>query len=224
MQTTYDLPIRLNRDLLSSFGLQRQLLIDCGPKPHKLEQSMDTTNAKPIKPLARGSLRMQSDSRLLKLFRRGLEPAFDELIRRYRFALVNYAALIAGRDRAEDVVQESLVKAHRSLSAGDQSIDPKPWLYTVVKNTALNDIRDNAKHGHAELGETSGRVVPTHEVAERREELATVVAAMTDLPDAQRRALIGHELGGYSHEEIAGELKLSTGAAKQLIYRARLSL
>lgn len=167
---------------------------------------------------------MQSDSRLVKLFRRGVEPAFDELVNRYRGALVTYAGAIAGYDRAEDVVQDSLVKAHRSLG-GDQPIEPKPWLYTVVRNTALNDIRDNSKHSHDLLGETTGRVAPTHEVAERREELAAVVAAVSDLPESQRRALIGHELGGFSHEEIATELKLSTAAsAKQLIYRARLSL
>ena len=167
---------------------------------------------------------MQSDSRLVKLFRRGVEPAFDELVNRYRGALVTYAGAIAGYDRAEDVVQDSLVKAHRSLG-GDQPIEPRPWLYTVVRNTALNDIRDNSKHSHDLLGETTGRVAPTHEVAERREELAAVVAAVSDLPESQRRALIGHELGGFSHEEIATELKLSTAAsAKQLIYRARLSL
>jgi len=148
---------------------------------------------------------MQSDSRLVKLFRRGVEPAFDELVNRYRGALVTYAGAIAGYDRAEDVVQDSLVKAHRSLG-GDQPIEPKPLLYTVVRNTALNDIRDNSKHRHVLLGETTGRVAPTHEVAERREELAAVVAAVSDLPESQRRALIGHELGGFSHEEIAGLL------------------
>lgn len=184
---------------------------------------MDPQLAKPIRPLAKGSLRMQSDSRLLKLFRRGVDPAFDELVRRYRGALVGYAGAIAGKDRAEDVVQESLMKAHRSLS-GDESIEPKPWLYTVVRNTALNDIRDNRKHSHDGLGEPAGRSMAPHELAEQKEELAAIVAAVSDLPASQRKALIGHELGGFSHEEIATELKLTTGATKQLIYRARLTL
>ncbi|MBK8293613.1 MAG: RNA polymerase sigma factor [Solirubrobacterales bacterium] len=167
---------------------------------------------------------MQSDSRLVKLFRRGVEPAFDELVHRYRAALVAYAGAIAGRDRAEDVVQDSLVKAHRCL-AGDQSIEPKPWFYTVVRNTALNDLRDNRKHSHDNLGETMDRgFQQPHEVAERREEFAAVVAAVSALPTSQRRALIGHELGGFSNDEIAAELDVSPGATKQLIYRARLSL
>ncbi len=167
---------------------------------------------------------MQSDDRLVKLFRRGVEPAFDELVNRYRVALVAYAGSIAGRDRAEDVVQESLVKAHRSL-ARDQAMELKPWLYRVVRNTALNDIRDNRKHGHEGLGETPNpSFEQPHDVAERREELATVVAAVSALPTSQRRALVGHELGGFSYDEIAAELDVTPGATRQLIYRARLSL
>lgn len=184
---------------------------------------MNPTTAQPIRPLAKGSLRLQSDGRLVKLFRRGVDPAFDELVRRHRGALVGYAGAIAGRDRAEDVVQESLLKAHRSLN-GDQVIDPKPWLYKIVRNTALNDIRDNRKHRHDDLGEPMSIGQSPHDVVEQRERLAIVVAAVADLPASQRRALIGHELGGFTHEQIANELDLSTGATKNLIYRARLTL
>ena len=157
------------------------------------------------RPLARGTLRLQSDERLLKLFRRGVEPAFDELVRRYRQALVGYAASIAGRDRGEDVVQDSLVKAHRSLQA-DRDIDPKPWLYSVVRNTALNDVRDNRKHRHSDLVDSPGQGDSPGELIEQRERFAAVLAAVADLPEAQRRALVDHEVSGYSHEEIAAEL------------------
>lgn len=184
---------------------------------------MNPITVKPIGPIARGSLRVQSDARLAKLFRRGVDPAFDELVRRYRDVLVNYAGAIVGHDRAEDVVQEALVKAHRSL-AGEQTIEPKPWLYTVVRNQALNDIRDNRKHRHADLGESASRTSQTHDIVEQREHFAAVLAAVSDLPEAQRRALVDHELGGFTHEEIAAGLDLSTGATKQLIYRARLTL
>ncbi len=166
---------------------------------------------------------MQSDKRLLKLFRRGVGPAFDELVSRYRAPLVGYAGAIVGRDRAEDVVQDSLIKAHKALLS-EQDIEPKPWLYRVVRNTALNDVRDNKKHGHDELDETTVGIEQPQQVAERRAELAGVVAAISDLPEAQRKALIGRELSGFSHEEIASELRVSTGATKQLIHRARLNV
>ena len=176
-----------------------------------------------VRPLARGTLRLQSDERLLKLFRRGVDPAFDELVQRYRAALVGYAGSIAGTDRAEDVVQESLVKAHRSMKA-ERDMEPRPWLYTLVRNTALNDVRDNRKHRHGDLTESAGGGSTPDDLAEQRERFAAVLAAVADLPAAQRKALVDHELSGFSHEEIAAELDLSTGATKQLIYRARISL
>ncbi len=173
--------------------------------------------------MGKSTLKLQSDERLLRLFRRGINAAFDELVNRYRPALVAYAGSIAGPDRAEDVVQDSLVKAHRSLQ-DDRPIDPRPWLYSLVRNTALNDIRDNRKHRHVELGETSGPVAAPDDAFEQRERFAAVLAAVANLPPAQRRALVDHELSGLSHEEIAAELELTTGATKQLIYRARISL
>ncbi|HMT05607.1 MAG: RNA polymerase sigma factor [Solirubrobacterales bacterium] len=184
---------------------------------------MPETERQQVRPLARGTLKLQSDERLLKLFRRDVEPAFDELVNRYRAALVGYAGSIAGPDRAEDVVQESLVKAHRSLKP-ERDIEPRPWLYSVVRNTALNDVRDNRKHRHADLGDSTGGGTSPDELVEQRERFAAVLAAVADLPPAQRRALVDHEVSGFSHEEIAAELELSTGATKQLIYRARLSL
>ncbi|MCB0831009.1 MAG: sigma-70 family RNA polymerase sigma factor, partial [Solirubrobacterales bacterium] len=145
---------------------------------------MAAENGEKIPALARGTLRLQSDERLLKLFRRDVEAAFDELVRRYRDALVGYAGSIAGPDRAEDVVQESLVKAHRSLRA-DRDIDPRPWLYTLVRNTALNDIRDNRKHRHSDLADSAGSGSTPDELVEQRERFAAVLAAVADLPEAQ---------------------------------------
>lgn len=168
---------------------------------------------------------MQSDERLSKLFSRGVEPAFDELARRYRESLVAFASGIVGRDRAEDVVQDSLVKAHRSMGK-DEIRQPRAWLYRVVRNTALNEIRDGARHDHDELGDQAGDPLgnPSASEAERREELALLIAALAELPATQRTALVGRELGGYSHDELATRLGVSTGAAKQLVFRARTTL
>jgi len=168
---------------------------------------------------------MQSDERLSKLFVRGVEPAFDELARRYRNSLVRFATGIVGRDRAEDVVQGSLVKAHRSMGA-EEVRQPRAWLYRVVRNTALNEIRDGARHEHDELEDRALDHLgdPAASEAERREQLASLVAALAELPESQRTALVGRELGGYSHDELATRLGVSTGAAKQLVFRARATL
>lgn len=166
---------------------------------------------------------MQSDQRLSDLYRRGVDPAFDELVDRYRASLVAFAGAIVGSARAEDVVQDALVKAHRAM-ATDEVDEPRAWLYRIVRNTALNEIRDGRKHEHSELPETEAAAMTPEREVEGREELKALVTALAALPEAQRQAIVDRELGGYTHEQIARELEISTGATKQLIFRARKGL
>ena len=172
--------------------------------------------------LARVAIRCQSDSRLVKLVREGHDLAFDEVVRRYRPQLVAYAAVIVPEHHAEDVVQEALTRAHTALGRSDSEMRLRPWLYTIVRNGALNALRDEPVHTH--LDENYDGVPQPPEVAARREELAALTASVKDLPDQQREALVKRELEGRSHEEIGVSLGVSAGAVRGLIYRARATL
>jgi RNA polymerase sigma factor (sigma-70 family) len=172
--------------------------------------------------LARVAIRCQSDSRLVKLVREGHDLAFDEVVRRYRPQLVAYAAAIVPEHHAEDVVQEALTRAHTALGRSDSEMRLRPWLYTIVRNGALNALRDEPVHTH--LNENYDGVPQPPEVAARREELAELTASVNDLPDQQREALVKRELEGRSHEEISVSLGVSAGAVRGLIYRARATL
>ena len=83
-----------------------------------------------------------SDDRLVDLFRAGREDAFGALYDRYRLRLVRFARRIlsGAADEAEDVVQEAFLRAHAALRATDRAIVLAPWLYTIVRNRAL-DVR-----------------------------------------------------------------------------------
>jgi RNA polymerase sigma factor (sigma-70 family) len=173
-------------------------------------------------PLAGLALRCQSDSRLVRLSREGQPLAFEEVVRRYREPLVSFAAAIVRPDRAEDVVQEAFGKAHAALVAGNAEVKLKPWLYTIVRNRALNDLRDEP--AHEPLDENFDGVPQPPEVAARREELAALMTRVKDLPSTQREALIQRELEGRSHAEIAASLGATPGAVRGLIFRARTAL
>ena len=98
--------------------------------------------------LAAAALRSQPDGRLASLARNGYSQGFEEIARRYRASLVHFAGSIVPAHRAEDVVQDALVKAYRSLPKSDQDLNLRPWLYQIVRNTALNDLRDERVHDH----------------------------------------------------------------------------
>ncbi|HEY8640544.1 MAG TPA: sigma-70 family RNA polymerase sigma factor, partial [Solirubrobacterales bacterium] len=155
--------------------------------------------------------------------RNGYETAFEEIVRRYGKPLGRYAAAIVPSHRAEDVTQDAFSKALLALRDTDKEIELRPWLYRIVRNTALNDLRDQPAVT-APLHEGIDGVETPSEAAERREEIAELLRRLRALPDPQRAAIVMRELEGLSHEEIAAALGLTGGAARQAIYRARRAL
>jgi RNA polymerase sigma factor (sigma-70 family) len=168
------------------------------------------------------ALRTQPDRRLVKLVREGYEAAFEEIVRRYRRPLDRFAAAIVG-NRSEDVTQDAFSKALLALRGSEKEIELRPWLYRIVRNTALNDLRDRPPVTE-ELGKALAGGPSVAVEAERREEIAELMERLRALPEPQRAAIVMRELEGLSHEEIAAALGVSGGAARQAIYRARLAL
>jgi RNA polymerase sigma factor (sigma-70 family) len=168
------------------------------------------------------ALRTQPDRRLVRLVREGYEGAFEEIVRRYRKPLDRFAAGFVG-NRSEDVTQDAFSKALLALRGSEKEIELRPWLYRIVRNTALNDLRDGPPPA-VELGETAATGPSAAVEAERREEIAELIERLQALPEPQRAAIVMRELEGLSHEEIAAGLGISGGAARQAIHRARTTL
>jgi RNA polymerase sigma factor (sigma-70 family) len=168
------------------------------------------------------TLRAQPDRRLVDLVRDGYDAAFEEIVRRYRRPLDRFAAAIVG-GRSEDVTQDAFSKALLALRGTEAEIELRPWLYRIVRNTALNDLRGRGP-AVEELEETlpGGRSAAAE--AESRQELRDLMERLQALPEPQRAALVMRELEGLSHEEIAAALGVSGGAARQAIFRARAAL
>ena len=122
----------------------------------------------------------------------------------------------------EDVVQESLTNAWTALKGSDREIALKPWLYTIVRNRALNARRD--MRYHSELDETADGVPRPDEIVLERDELSRAVAAIALLPDAQRKALVDSAIEGRTHDQIAAELGTSAGSVRGLIHRGRVAV
>ncbi|HEY6551130.1 MAG TPA: RNA polymerase sigma factor [Solirubrobacterales bacterium] len=168
------------------------------------------------------ALRTQPDRRLVTLVREGYESAFEEIVRRYGKPLTRYAAAIVG-SRGEDVAQDAFSKALLALRRNDAEIELRPWLFRIVRNTALNDLRDSPPTPELLAEAIAGGDSPAEEL-ERREELTELMHRLQSLPEPQRAAIVMREMEGLSHEEIAAALGVSGGAARQTIHRARQTL
>ncbi|MDX6671822.1 MAG: hypothetical protein QOI91_2185 [Solirubrobacteraceae bacterium] len=170
-------------------------------------------------------MRCQTDERLVDLVRAGNDRAFEAIVDRYRRPLLRYCARLLPPARAEDAVQQAFLNAFAGLRRGDDRIELRPWLYRIAHNASLNALRENGwTHERIEAagGRPSGE--SAHEAAERRASLRTVLAAVQELPERQRDAMILRELEGRTYEQIATELDASGGAVRQLLNRARHTL
>jgi RNA polymerase sigma factor (sigma-70 family) len=168
-------------------------------------------------------LACQSDERLVELVRSGHERAFDAIVERYRKPLVRYCLRILPESRCEDAVQQALINAHAALLASDEQVQLKPWLYAITRNAALNMLRQNGWNYEPIPLDFDGVRRPD-QVVEQRAELQHTVAALQDLPDRQRDALVMREFEGRSYDEIALALDTGDGAVRQLLNRARVTL
>ena len=168
-------------------------------------------------------LRSQTDARLVDLTRDGNERAFEAIVHRYRRPLLRYCSRILSPTRAEDAVQQAFLSAHRSIHAGDAELNLRPWLYRIAHNSALNLLRQTG-FDHEEMSEEIDGVETPPQVFELGERLRSVVAAVKDLPERQRDAIVLQAMEGRSYDEIAAELGVSDGAVRQLLNRARNTL
>jgi RNA polymerase sigma-70 factor (ECF subfamily) len=175
----------------------------------------------------------QSDLELVRRAQRGERGAFDLLVLRYQHKVVKLVArLLRDQTEAEDVAQESFVKAYRALGSfrGDSAF--YTWLYRIAVNTARNAMASRQRRPldyEADLSETEQSAVEsrmrhtdTPEALVLSEEIhQTVNRAIEELPEDLRTAIILREVEGLSYEEIAAAMDCPVGTVRSRIFRAR---
>jgi RNA polymerase sigma factor (sigma-70 family) len=170
------------------------------------------------------------DAELARRVAAGDGAAFAALDERHRRALTRYARSLLHRSEhdAEDVVQDVLIRAHAALRDGRGPDELRPWLYRLVRNRAIDEVR-RARWGDASLDDdaaalASGDREDPDAVLRRRETLRRLVDDLADLPVRQRTALLARELDDQSPEQVAAQLGVSVPAAQMLAARARDNL
>ncbi len=148
---------------------------------------------------------------------------FDQFVGIYHQDMYRYAAWLS-RDKAvaEDVVQEALLRAWKSLDALRDDSSAKQWLLTIVR-------RENARYFERKRLETVDIDNLTASQAallavEEDRELDDMRQAIYELDDEYREPLVLQVLMGYSTNEIAEQMGLKQGAVLTRLHRARAKL
>ncbi|MBI5366020.1 MAG: sigma-70 family RNA polymerase sigma factor [Planctomycetes bacterium] len=172
------------------------------------------------------------DVRLMLAFQRGDEEAFAALVTKYQRSVLGTIYRYTGdRDACDDLAQDIFVRVWNARASYAPSAKFGTWLFRIVTNMCLNEIRDRRLRRTLPLveddllgaGAERAHERPTQVV--RREELREQVReALSRLPPNQRLALILDKFEDLSYEEIAARMSLTTMAVKSLLFRARASL
>lgn len=169
-----------------------------------------------------------SDEELVALAQHDDVEAFEELVRRHRDTFFRVALRIC-RDRAdaEDVTQEAIVRAWRSLGSFRGDARFTTWMYRIITNLALNKVTRRREHAVEEVPEAPGDGSDAADPARRaedRERLDVALAALATLTAEQRACLVLREVEGLSYEELAEVLDISVASVKGRLFRARQDL
>jgi RNA polymerase sigma-70 factor (ECF subfamily) len=176
----------------------------------------------------------ECDQLLVERVQAGEKQAFDLLVAKYQRRLMRLLLrIVHDPAEAEDVVQETFIKAYRALRRfrGDSAF--YTWLYRIGVNTAKNFLVLQARRTPTST-ETDAEQAESFEDAEQLRDIntpesvlaskqivQTVNAAMDALPVDLRTAIALREIEGLSYEEISEIMACPIGTVRSRIYRAR---
>ena len=126
-------------------------------------------------------------------------------------------------DRADDLVQETMLKAWKHHGSFEPGTNMKAWLYTILRNEFYSQIRKRKREVEDAEGAIAGRVaVEGNQMSHL--ELSDMKKALAQLPEDQREAIILVGASGFSYEEAADICQVAVGTIKSRVSRARLRL
>ncbi len=175
----------------------------------------------------------ESDQRLVLRVQHGDKGAFDVLVLKYQQRIASVVSrYLRDQDEVADVTQEAFIKAYRALANFRGDAQFYTWLYRIAINTAKNHLVAKSRRppntdkdiSDGEFSENSV-VLETEDQPETllaRDQLQMVIlAAVEDLQEDLRTALMLREFDGLSYEEIAEIMACPVGTVRSRIFRAR---
>jgi RNA polymerase sigma-70 factor (ECF subfamily) len=173
----------------------------------------------------------ETDSSLLELARAGDRSAFGKLVRQHHARVFRLALQLTGsKGEADDVTQETFVRAWRAIDRFDGRAELFTWLYRICVNVALN-LRRSRKREVADISDpripepvAEGEGTDPHASASQAESYRTLSAAIDGLSESLRTTLVLACIEQVPYADIAASLGCSEGTVAWRVHEARRKL
>ena len=143
-------------------------------------------------------------------------PTLEQLAQQHQAEILAYLARLLGDIHdAEDISQETWLRAHAALPRLAPDANRRAWLYRIATNTAFNLLKRRRRERRDQDGQWPPAPGP-----EARDQWRSVVQAVETLPPKQRAALMQRQFQGLSYREIAAALDCTEAAARANVYQA----
>ena len=165
---------------------------------------------------------MQGSDTVVVRAREGHDDAYRMLVEQHSRALFRLAFRMTGHQQdAEDVVQETLLRAFRQIHRYESRASFGTWLHRIAANCSLDLIRARKRRAWvAELPEVTDRDPGPDRMLYSSDVQRSLAQALDELSAQERTAFVLRHFEGQSIEEIAAALGLNTSAAKNSVFRA----
>ncbi len=157
---------------------------------------------------------------LVERARAGDQAAFAQLFEQYHAAILNYLhRMVYDRALAEDLTQDTFIKAYNALPRTKPDLAFKAWLYRIATNTAISHLRRGKIIRW--LPFITDRESPDEHIERSVTRKLDISEALSKLPEHYQTALVLRHYQGLSLAETAQVLDITENAAKLRLFRAR---
>lgn len=173
-----------------------------------------------------------TEARLIAQALAGAQPAFEQIVGRYQRPVINFIARVTGdRAGAEDLAQDTFVKAFRNLAAFDASRRFSSWLLRIAHNTAIDSMRRSrvrtvplASPAPDGAPRPEPRALPLPDPVERHDLGLALERALSTLRPEYRAAIVLRYQEGLSFDEVGVVMNVPAATARTFVHRARKEL
>ena len=163
-----------------------------------------------------------TDRDLIVRARRGDGGAFSELVTRYQTSVFNVCyRILHERGEAEDLAQETFIRAYNRLGQFDLEREFGPWVRRVAANLCLNHLESQKITAPLDEDRDADESVRPEKQVEARERSEQIRVALASLPPNYRVVVELRHYQELSYDEIAAELKIPLSDVKSHLFRAR---